>query len=116
MKQLFNRFPNFEREKLFGFEWRYFLKQEIDSGLFQKICPRDVLIAFGLRSGPEMEYAGKLFESRRGCDVATLRRRQCQFTVDCDGYIPAIVGPFDEQSPSVQASLAPWTEVTLWSQ
>ena len=80
-----------------------------DSSLFDKLCQTDVLIALGIQSKDEMEYLGRLFVTRRTRETS-LRTRQCHFALDCSKNLPAVVGPFDEENPSLQAKFLPWTQ------
>ena len=69
----------------------------------------DVLIALGLETHHDLQFAEELFQSRR-LRSRKQKFRQCQFALDCAKKIPATVGPFDEAQPSLQSSLLPWTD------
>jgi hypothetical protein len=80
-----------------------------DQAAFARLCETDVLIALGLQDEAEILYVSKVFQARRKRTVS-LRKRQCQFALDCSLSIPAMVGPYDELTPSLRARLLPWTE------
>jgi hypothetical protein len=63
----------------------------------------------GLRTDEQMEYARLLFAARRGQKPAN-RRRLCHFALECSDNIPAVLGPYDESSPSLSSWLLPWTK------
>jgi hypothetical protein len=69
----------------------------------------DVLIAMGLESEQDLQYAQQLFQTRKSRD-ASLSIRQCQFALGCAKDLPATVGPFDPVQPSLQAELLPWSD------
>lgn len=69
----------------------------------------DVLIAMGLESEKDLQYAQRLFQTRKSRD-SSLSFRQCQFALDCAKDLPATVGPFDPVQPSLQAKLVPWSD------
>lgn len=80
-----------------------------DTAKFQELCHTDIVLAMGLSSPKDIEYAKRLFEARRNRDPAQ-RKRQCHFLLDSAVSLPAMVGPYDAAAPSLQSSLLPWTE------
>lgn len=70
----------------------------------------NVLVALGLDSKEDIDYAETLFATRRTLEPASDRRRLCHFALDCGVSIPALVGPYDETSPSIASSVLPWSE------
>jgi hypothetical protein len=82
-----------------------------DDGLmrpFTDLEEVDALIALGLSSVEDMDFARRLFERRRERDGAR-KHRQCQFGLDCSGPLPIYVGPYDDTSVPLQAAV-PWTK------
>jgi hypothetical protein len=79
-----------------------------DTAKFQELCQTDIVLALGLQSPKDIEYAKRLFEARRNRD-SDQRKRQCQFSLDSAVSLPAMVGPYDAAAPSLQSSLLPWT-------
>jgi hypothetical protein len=80
-----------------------------DNGVDDTLHEVNVLIALGLSSASDLEFAEKLFQDRAKRDKQ-LRFRQCQFALDCAKQLPSTVGPFDEINPSLESSLLPWTD------
>ena len=74
---------------------------------FKDLEEVDALIALGFSSVEDMEFARKIFDKRRERD-ATKKYRQCQFGLDCAEPLPVYVGPYDESSVALQATI-PWT-------
>lgn len=70
----------------------------------------NALIAFGLSSKSDVDYAAEIFESRRQSNDASLKSRQCQFAIDCNDTtnLVSTVSSFDESNPSLLSTL-PWT-------
>jgi hypothetical protein len=70
----------------------------------------DAIIALGLQSDGDLQFAETLFENRRNNDPQ-VRMRQSQFALDCAKELSPLVGPHDDQNPSVLGLLIPWTQV-----
>jgi hypothetical protein len=68
----------------------------------------DALIAFGLSSDTDMDFAREIFETRRQRG-ASQKFRQCQIGLDCASPLTATVGPYDEESIYLGSSI-PWTQ------
>ena len=69
----------------------------------------DVLVALGLETDSDVEYAKEMFDRRRQRDQS-LRQGQCHFGLDCGGNLASMVGPFDSANPSVSATVIPWSQ------
>lgn len=67
----------------------------------------NALIALGLSSPSDIQYASQTFRKRRELQ----RIDSCQFAVHCAGNYAPIVGPYDEANPSIISQIAPWTEI-----
>lgn len=76
---------------------------------FTELCRAEILIAIGLTSSDELEYAKSVFEARRLMESTPARKRLCQFALECAQPLPAFVGPFDPAEPSLAATLLPWS-------
>jgi len=96
--------------------------RERNGTVLRNLYEADVLIAMvgsDDDSSNDLEYVRGIFEARRNREPQ-LRRRQCQFAIEIsEGEIsggtivaplPAMVGPYDEDSPSLQSRLLPWTQ------
>lgn len=70
----------------------------------------DALIALGLMTDSDLNFARSIFEKRLQRDKA-LRTRQCQFGLQCATKLPEMVGPYDESTSSLKIKLAPWTQL-----
>lgn len=67
----------------------------------------DALIAFGLSSDSDLNFASNVFDARRQGD-SSVKSRQCQFAIDCSKSLPATASSFDKLNPSLFTSF-PWT-------
>lgn len=85
-----------------------------DSELEESLLSTDVLIALGLSSESDISYASRVFEQRRQREPL-LRKRQCQFGLDCTTSLPVFVGPFDPNRLALESTLIPWSEVATGS-
>ena len=83
--------------------------EEKNNQLMQRLQTSvDVVIAFGLQSDWDLQFAEELFEKRRQNDES-MGFRQCHFALDCAKKLAPIVGPHDPKSPSL-LSIFPWTQ------
>jgi len=76
--------------------------------ILSKLISVDAVVAFGLQSDWDLQFAETLFEKRRQNDDS-LRLRQCHFALDCSKPLSPLVGPYDPKSPS-PLGLLPWTQ------
>ncbi len=71
----------------------------------QQVLETDVLLAMGLSSETDLSSAQNIFQQR----YQQRLNRQCQLALDCSSSLPAFVGPYDPQNPSLAAQYIPWS-------
>ncbi|GAX25076.1 hypothetical protein FisN_10Lh272 [Fistulifera solaris] len=72
-----------------------------------QVLETDVLLAIGLHSETDLASAQNIFQQR----YRQRQNRQCQLALDCSSSaLPAFVGPYDPQNPSLAAQYIPWSQ------
>jgi hypothetical protein len=75
----------------------------------QQVLETDMLLAIGLHSETDLASAHNIFQQR----YQQRQNRQCQLALDCSSsasLLPAFVGPYDPQNPSLAALYIPWSQ------
>ncbi len=79
-----------------------------DEATASELVKVDALIAVGLQSKWDLDFAKNIFEQRRNLDHS-FRIQKCQIALDCADSLPSMVGPYDEVAPSLTAAVVPWS-------
>ena len=79
----------------------------VDSMEWQQLVQTDALLVMGMHNNvdDDMTLIQQLFDTRQAQQLD----RQCHFTLDCMQTLPAKVGPYQQDSPSLASTLLPWS-------
>ena len=72
----------------------------------RELLEADALVALNLGNDQDIESVKEIFSSRK---LVSSEKKMCQFALDCSSEIPVLVSTFDQENPSLSATLFPWS-------
>jgi hypothetical protein len=88
-------------------DWDTCCTRDVDESKFAELCRAEILIAFGLTAGDDLQLTRRIFDLRRRVESPRLGH----FAVDCgtSNALSALVGPYVPLPATFAAQFLPWT-------
>jgi hypothetical protein len=86
-------------------DWDACCTQDVDESKFAELCLAEILIAFGVTAGDDLQLKRRIFDARRRVESPRLGH----FAVDCGtpNALSALVGPYDPLHATFAARFLP---------